>query len=126
MERAEALVVEMRRMRTGRAGKCYSVEFGPSSLADRFADYRSKARRSRTGDSPGREGADGSSSKRRRLSMDGGDHEEEQMDLDDEPEETLEDARREYEANEARRQAEAEAEMLAGESVFVSLPPIES
>lgn len=34
------------------------------------------------------------------------------MDVE-EPEETLEDARREYEANEARRQAEAEAE--AGE-----------
>lgn len=37
---------------------------------------------------------------------------EDHMDVE-EPEETLEDARREYEANEARRQAEAEAE--AGE-----------
>lgn len=38
----------------------------------------------------------------------------------EEPEETLEDARREYEANEARRQAEAEAE--AGEC-FILCPP---
>ncbi|ORY89694.1 hypothetical protein BCR35DRAFT_156736 [Leucosporidium creatinivorum] len=74
-----------------------------------------KSRRSRSGDSPGADDEHGS--KRRRLSVDG--EVEDQIEVE-EPEETLEDARREYEANEARRQAEAEAEAAEREP---SLPP---